>query len=1052
MIDKLHTNFDHLTFARRMLRGGSIAVLSTAMMAGVSMAQDVSTDDEDDTVVATGIRQSLENAQNIKRNADTFVDSITASDIGALPDRSVLEAIQRVPGVSISRFAAGDDPDHFSVEGSGVVIRGLDYVRSEFNGRDAFSANNGRSLGFQDVPPELVGGVDVFKNQTADMIEGGISGVVNLRTLVPFDKPGQVFSITAEATYTDLAEEISPSFSALYSNRWDTKQGEFGFLASGSFSNLKSRSDGFQLPALYPYGTEGFGVDVSPALANTFTPFGQNQFSQTDASANIAASPGGNVRTQLFDRDRIGLTLAGQWASNDGKSLATAQFIRSEASNNWNERVLQSEEDPNFRSNDIYALNGFTTAPFTSEGLLQTRDNTNRVPVSGGRFGSGILTSDAGGWDGRYGIRQTGITRASDTDTLTSDYSLNYKYTPNESWKFNFDAQYVDATTENSDISVFGATYLDIGLDVTDLDNPTIEYLVSQNPGNRSANLGFDSATGAFRDINDPRDTYLRAAMDHFEDSEGDELALRADVEHEFNSDGWFKSVRIGGRYAKRDQLTRWSEYNWGNLSEAWNGGEVTFDELPSDLTETFTFDNFARGSILQGTDSFLFPALSLATDYDALLALRTNPDLITSNNWNPAGLREDGIYLPSEISNTTEETLAVYARVDFGNEDFVSDGGISIDGNYGVRIVQTKVSAEGAAQFTAENGEACTGNGGNPYPGVVEQCAFLQQGSSDVTSESTETHALPSFNLKVGLNDDLILRFAASRALSRPDVGSLRAYRNTRGDFSVLRENTDGGAVTGARFNRFIQTGGNPDLKPVQSTNLDASLEYYFSDVGSFTASAFYKDLEDIIVGTNSGETGSQAFAASTSSGVPFEGAVNNGSGKVQGFELAYQQFYDFLPGFMSGFGIQANYTYVDQSAIPNGGVRSVGGTGVSDDQPRFVVTDLENLSKHTVNAVGLYENDKVEARLAYNWRSDFLLTTSDVITRLPVYNESTGQLDASFKYNITDQFQIGLQGVNLLSEITETTVQIDDSGQRYLRSLFENDRRVSLTGRYTF
>jgi len=84
--------------------------------------------------------------------------------------------LQRVPGISISRFAAGDDPDHFSVEGSGVVIRGLDYVRSEFNGRDAFSANNGRALGFQDVPPELVGGVDVFKNQTADMIEGGISG------------------------------------------------------------------------------------------------------------------------------------------------------------------------------------------------------------------------------------------------------------------------------------------------------------------------------------------------------------------------------------------------------------------------------------------------------------------------------------------------------------------------------------------------------------------------------------------------------------------------------------------------------------------------------------------------------------------------------------------------------------------------------------------------------------------------------------------------------------------------------------------------------------
>ena len=240
---------------RRMLRGGSAAVLVAAMMATTAFAQDSGIEEEDDVdeVVATGIRQSLENAQAIKRNADTFVDSITASDIGALPDRSVLEAIQRVPGVSISRFAAGDDPDHFSVEGSGVVIRGLSYVRSEFNGRDAFTANNGRALGFQDVPPELVGGVDVYKNQTADMIEGGISGVVNLKTLKPFDRSEDTFAATLDGTYTDLAEEFSPSVSGLVTKRFDTKAGEFGFLASGSYSNLKSRSDGVQFGGLYPY-------------------------------------------------------------------------------------------------------------------------------------------------------------------------------------------------------------------------------------------------------------------------------------------------------------------------------------------------------------------------------------------------------------------------------------------------------------------------------------------------------------------------------------------------------------------------------------------------------------------------------------------------------------------------------------------------------------------------------------------------------------------------------------------------------------------------------
>ena len=92
--------------------------------------------------------------------------SITAQDIGALPDRSVTEALQRVPGVAINRFAGTSDPDHFSAEGSGVTIRGLTYVSSQFNGRDTFSTGvYGQAINFQDVPAELLGSVEVYKNR-----------------------------------------------------------------------------------------------------------------------------------------------------------------------------------------------------------------------------------------------------------------------------------------------------------------------------------------------------------------------------------------------------------------------------------------------------------------------------------------------------------------------------------------------------------------------------------------------------------------------------------------------------------------------------------------------------------------------------------------------------------------------------------------------------------------------------------------------------------------------------------------------------------------------
>ena len=147
-------------------------------------------------VIVTGLRSSLESAQSIKLNADTFVDSITATDIGAFPDKSVAEALQRVPGITVSRLQSSDDSNHFSAEPATVLIRGLTFVRTQFNGRDSFSADGYRGLNFNDISPELMAGVDTYKNQTAEMVEGGIAGVVNLRTRMPLDSDGQTLALT----------------------------------------------------------------------------------------------------------------------------------------------------------------------------------------------------------------------------------------------------------------------------------------------------------------------------------------------------------------------------------------------------------------------------------------------------------------------------------------------------------------------------------------------------------------------------------------------------------------------------------------------------------------------------------------------------------------------------------------------------------------------------------------------------------------------------------------------------------------------------------------
>ena len=220
---------------------GSVAVLSFALASSAS-AQTAGPEE----VIVTGQRLSIETAQEIKRNAEQIVDSVAAVDISALPDRTVTEALQRVPGITIDRMFQPGDTNRFSAEGSGVLIRGLTQVRSELNGRDVFSARNTRALSFDDVPAELMAGVDVYKNPSADMIEGGLAGTVNLRTRRPFDADDRQFGVSGSLNYGDFVEETKPQASMLLSDRWQTGIGEIGVLAHVAYSELATRTDSIQ--------------------------------------------------------------------------------------------------------------------------------------------------------------------------------------------------------------------------------------------------------------------------------------------------------------------------------------------------------------------------------------------------------------------------------------------------------------------------------------------------------------------------------------------------------------------------------------------------------------------------------------------------------------------------------------------------------------------------------------------------------------------------------------------------------------------------------------
>ncbi|MGH1559124.1 TonB-dependent receptor plug domain-containing protein [Caulobacter segnis] len=198
--------------------------------------------------------------RTLKKNSEEIVDSITAVDIGGLPDRSVTEALQRVPGVTIGRTNQPRDVDRLNAEGSGIQIRGLTWVRSELNGRDMFSAKGGRAISWEDVTPELFAGVDVYKNPRPTSSKAVWAARSICARACRSTRPAARWPSRPTHTRGDLRKAGTPSGSLLLSDRFQTNWGEFGALLSVSNSKLKTAVNTI---AVDLYNAHGVGVQSS---------------------------------------------------------------------------------------------------------------------------------------------------------------------------------------------------------------------------------------------------------------------------------------------------------------------------------------------------------------------------------------------------------------------------------------------------------------------------------------------------------------------------------------------------------------------------------------------------------------------------------------------------------------------------------------------------------------------------------------------------------------------------------------------------------------------
>lgn len=907
----------------------------------------------EEEIVVTGERLAIMTAQEAKLAAPQIIDSVVATDIDKLPDRSVTEAVQRVPGVTITRFKTLGDPEHFSAEGSGVMVRGLTLVRSELNSRNSFTADGGRALSFQDVPPELVQRVDVYKNQSADLIEGGVGGSIDLITKKPFDYGGMNFAAVVEGNYGNFVDELRPSASVLFSQRWKTNSGDVGVLFDVAYSEAATRTDGVYTRAFFPR------TDLVPG--------------QT-----VYVPRGADWRTYQFDRERQGAYGVVDWRANDTVEMSF-QIFDSQYQERWDESSIFVDNWP--------------PEIIPAAGTSFQYDANNR-------FMSGRLDSSSSSGGIPMGI----AARFQDRDSGTTDYSYDLDWRPSVNWDVRFDLQYIDGSSRGLDSTVAAG----VELPYLDVDLTGSRPQMQSDPGY----------------LGDPANYYMAFTMDNRRDNNAQQWAARIDAAH-YTDRPVLQSFKFGTRLTDTDSENHDTGYHWQPIYQQWMrwwalDGLAPLPQADPSYLALITLDNFYRGGGLH-PGSFMSPTLLLAEGFPQT-HLNLHQQAADSGNYlccyGAVTLRD--VDADEYTNMQTEKTRAVYFESDFGWYHLKHP----ISGNIGVRIVQTEMSTQGWVVYPTTITDMEGNTGFYRSPEMI-----------DVSNDYT--NVLPSLNLRMNLRDDLLLRFAASRAVSRPAFGDLQSYR-------ILGASLPSGVglEDGPALEDFILTADlydNPMLEPVKADQLDLSLEWYFNPNGGLAhLNLFHKNIDGLI---------SRSFTEEAYGGYTYTVTqpTNNGSGSLQGFELGLKKFFDEWRQPFDGFGLDFTYTYIDSDLS----LEDVS-QPVDTDFSSYEALPFIGISRNALNLTLIYEHARFSTRVAYNWRSKFLMGVGqngfngnvNGIWRLPVYTDDYGQLDASIQYNLTDHLYLSLMGINLAN--AETTLIAAQNAAGDHTSSYVNDTTI--------
>ncbi len=926
----------------------------------MTIAAENETTSDTEVITVKGMKASLVTSAAIKRDSVEIVDSITAEDVGKLPDPNVAETLTRIPGVQGYRYGGeGASPVG---SGSGLTIRGLSgQTASRLDGRAYFTAG-GREFNIEGAIPGMISGIDVYKNPMAKHIEGGIGGLIDVHTRRPLDMDGEVISFAVGARYNDFAGEVKPEVFGLYSNKWQLSDGgEVGFLFAANFQETHNRSDstpsnrGASLKrAVRADSAEYLTLSgANQAYAGQSDVWHLQSISEADAAnydsselmTNI--SQNAHVFQEDIKRERVGYNAAFEWAPNDK--------LKTYIEGNYNKYKYNQDYRFMIMSDSSTVQNLVTKNYNLTEQLVNRNANggsndiiSEQALVSGTFLDSSFFS--LGGHESR--------------PYTTWMIATGFEWDISDNLKNQTDLSYVKADQTRENFNVRLDPKAGLSWDVSrDLSGSPHDIAFS-GPSLADADNFVLTSTGA-------------DALNVYDDNG---YALQTDFQYYLDND-FFRTIHFGGRIASQE--SEFYDYRYGGINLTTDGNGLAADQ--SNAVEASDYADMLETA----PNDWVRKEAGYTGGY-----LTFSPAAIASGKFRDE-LSQFGVPTSRTLmsnKHVEEDTLAAYVMTDFA----VSSLDDRIRGNFGVRVV--------SADRTVSSG--------------------------NTSIDTSETNVLPSLNITGEVQDDLLVRFAYAKGITRPNFSDLDASR------TVLANETDGTA-----------SGTNPDLEALEADSFDISIEKYFGAATYLSAAIFYKDISGFINAVGNCETVegvdpySGAIANGCNNGQYFvTRAVNADDGNAQGIELAGQTFFDDLPGIWSNFGISASYTHVetDNPIRRDGKVVNTPQAFQSDDSYSFAT---------------MYEDEGLSARLVYTYRSDFVLFG---VADYPIngrYVKGYGVLDASVNYEINDTYTISLSASNLTDEAPSRYVGEPGSGVTdFENQYYVNGRNFGITLRANF